>query len=86
MLKLVCVHVDVPADDEDFGTTDVLLQFDVRRTPMTHNVTVPILEDNILELAERFAVSLEVTNQTTSGVKLGTPSTATVEITDNDGE
>ena len=53
---------------------------------MTHNLTVPILEDNILELAERFAVSLEVTNQTTSGVKLGTPSTATVEITDNDGE
>ena len=54
--------------------------------PMTRKVTIPILEDSILEVAERFIVSLEVTNRTTRAVKLGTPPTATVEITDNDGE
>lgn len=74
------------ADDEDYSATDVLVHFEVGQTPMARKVAITILEDSILELAERFVVSLELTNQTTSGVKIGTPPTTTVEITDNDGE
>ena len=74
------------AGDEDYSTTDVLVHFAVGQTPMTRKVAIPILEDSILELAEQLVVSLEVTNQTTRGVKLGTLPTTTVQIADNDGE
>ena len=77
---------DPQTDGDDYSSIDVMVQFDVGPTPMTRKVTIPILEDSVLEKAERFLVSLEVTNRTTRGVKLGTPPTATVEIADNDGE
>ena len=90
MIYVCClVHAWLVLDasaEGDYNTTDVEVQFDVGRTPMTRKVTISILEDNIVELDERFLVSLEVTNHTTRGVKLGTPHTATVEIADNDGE
>lgn len=86
MLLGACLVCFDASADGDYNSTDVEVHFDVGKTPMTQKVTISILEDSIIELDERFLVSLEVINHTTKGVKLGTPHTATVEIADNDGE
>jgi hypothetical protein len=62
----------------DYGSTSGDLTFAPGET--SKNVTVPITDDNVFEASENFGVILSVPGNAT----LGSPSTATVTIADND--
>ena len=64
----------------DYSTTNGTLTFAAGQTNQT--LTVPILNDGLVESTETFTVTLS--NPTGEGAVLGTPTTATVSITDND--
>jgi Calx-beta domain-containing protein/beta-propeller repeat-containing protein len=63
----------------DYATSNDTLSFAAAQT--TKSLTVPIINDGHLEAGETFQIVL--TNPS-AGLTLGTPSTATVTITDND--
>ena len=51
------------------------------------NFNVPIINDNIAELAESFTLDLEIPAASAAmGVMKGSPDTATVNIMDDEGE
>jgi len=64
----------------DYTATNGTLTFLAGETNQT--ITVPILNDGLVESTETFTVTLS--NPTGEGAVLGTPATATVSITEND--
>lgn len=67
----------VPSSDYTFPATTVVFEAGQVGTQM---VTVQTLDDNFVEFTETF----QVTILTVSGIDLGSPSTATISINDND--
>ena len=53
---------------------------------MIQNVSIPIINDNIVEMMENFSLSFQILQRFSSiGVRQGTPATATGFIIDDDG-
>jgi hypothetical protein len=75
-----CSAVSAKASERcDYETTLGKLQYAAGEVSKTF--TIPIVDDSYAEGSETFAVSLN----NSSGVSMGTPSTVTVTINDNDG-
>ena len=68
----------------DFNSNTINVDFQ-RRTVM-QNVSIPIVNDDTVEIIENFSLSFRILNRFLNvGVRQGIPATATVFIIDDDG-
>jgi hypothetical protein len=73
------VNTGVASERCDYATSAGTARFAAGETSAT--VVIPIVNDALVESSENFSISLS----SPSGATLGSPATATVTITDNDG-
>ena len=72
---------DIVAGD-DYLQQDLELTFEP--TTASLNVVIPLVNDDIMEAEERFSLSLQLAVAAQNAV-IGSPSSASVNITDDDG-
>lgn len=69
---------------DDFDGTPVRVTIDPGETTIT--VSIPIIDDNLLEAVEVFDVAFAVRNQNTAGARMGQPNVIPVAISSEDGK
>ena len=69
-------------DGDDYFRQDLVLTFETTSTSM--DVVIPLINDDVMEGEETFTLCLVLLDGA-EGVRLGSPSTTTVNITDDDG-
>jgi len=81
---LLCDDVDLSGDEVDYTSTPLLTTFSIGTN--TTNISIPIIEDHIIETDEEFDLMFTIPLSIRDVIKSGTQMIATGVINDSTGK